>query len=219
MFTGVVEEIGLLDGITRQGEAMVLSIKASVIMDDIRIGDSIAVNGLCLTVVRIGNDGFSADVTPQSYRHSNLGLLKPGSRVNLERAMKANGRFGGHLVQGHVDMTGTVRRLSKEQNAVLIDILPDKPEMSAYIIPQGSITVDGVSLTIAQTDGEIFRVSVIPHTLGETGLSGIKPGSVVNIECDIIGKYVRALLGPQASVNSAGRQGITLDILALNGFA
>lgn len=219
MFTGLVEEIGILNGIARQGEAMVLTIKASAIMDDIRIGDSIAVNGVCLTATKIGGGVFSVDVTPQTYRHSNLGLLKPGSRINLERAMKAGGRFGGHLVQGHADMTGTVRRLSKEQNAVLIEIVPDKPDLSKFIIPQGSVTVDGVSLTIADTDGESFTVSVIPHTLQETGLSGLKPGSVVNIECDIIGKYVHALLGPAASGKGAERSGITLDMLASNGFA
>jgi riboflavin synthase len=219
MFTGLVEEIGSLDGVARQGEAMVLNIKASAIMDDVRIGDSIAVNGLCLTVTKVHGSGFSADVTPQSYRHSNLGLLKPGSRVNLERAMQAGGRFGGHMVQGHVDMTGTVRRVTNEQNAVWIDIVPDKPDLSVYIIPQGSITVDGVSLTIAETDGDSFRVSVIPHTFEATSLSGMKPGRVVNIECDIIGKYVHALLGSRAAAGSAGRQGITLDSLAANGFA
>ncbi|GIP25536.1 riboflavin synthase subunit alpha [Paenibacillus sp. J23TS9] len=218
MFTGLVEEIGILDGITRQGEALVLSIKASVIMDDIRIGDSIAVNGVCLTATRIGSSGFSVDVTPQTYRHSNLALLKPGSQINLERAMKANGRFGGHLVQGHVDMTGTVRRLSKERNAVLIDIAPDRTEMSAYIIPQGSVTVDGVSLTIAQVDGDSFRVSIIPHTIGETGLSGIRAGSVVNIECDIIGKYVHALLGQRGTESGSRSKGINLEMLAANGF-
>ncbi|MCJ8011136.1 riboflavin synthase [Paenibacillus sp. KQZ6P-2] len=220
MFTGLVEEIGILERIVRQGEAMVLSIKASAIMDDVRIGDSIAVNGVCLTATRIGDGGFSVDVTPQTYRHTNLALLKPGSYINLERAMKANGRFGGHLVQGHADMTGSVRRIIKEQNAVLIDIAPDRPEMSAYIIPQGSVTVDGVSLTVADTDGECFRVSIIPHTLSETGLAGLKAGSVVNIECDIIGKYVHALLKPRESGTAeSGTRGISLDMLTANGFA
>ncbi|GIO30817.1 MULTISPECIES: riboflavin synthase [Paenibacillus] len=219
MFTGLVEEVGILDGIARQGEAMVLTIKASAIMDDVKVGDSIAVNGVCLTATKIGDGAFSVDVTPQTYRHSNLGLMKPGNRINLERAMKANGRFGGHLVQGHADMTGTVRRLSKEQNAVLIDIAPNKPDLNKFIIPQGSVTVDGVSLTIARTDGESFTVSVIPHTLAETGLSGLKAGSIVNIECDIIGKYVHALLGQSASGAGRDRSGITLDMLASNGFA
>lgn len=218
MFTGLVEEIGILDSITRQGEAMVLGIKASTIMDDIRIGDSIAVNGVCLTATKVGADGFSVDVTPQTYRHSNLALLKAGSRLNLERAMKADGRFGGHLVQGHADMTGTVLRITKEQNAVLIDIMPDRPDMAKYIIPQGSVTVDGISLTVAEADAKSFRVSIIPHTLAETGLSGIRAGSVVNIECDIIGKYVHALLGSQTSRGAARPQGIRMETLAENGF-
>ncbi|MWV44786.1 riboflavin synthase [Paenibacillus sp. HJL G12] len=220
MFTGLVEEIGILDRISRQGEAMVLGIKASAIMEDIKIGDSIAVNGVCLTATQIKDDGFTVDVTPQTYRHSNLALLKPGNLLNLERAMKANGRFGGHLVQGHADMTGTVRMITKERNAVLIDIAPDKPDLSVYIIPQGSVTVDGVSLTVAGTDGECFRVSIIPHTLGDTGLSGLKAGSIVNIECDIIGKYVHALLGRKAPVSAdSSPKGISMDMLAANGFA
>ncbi len=219
MFTGLVEEIGILGRITRQGEAMVLGIKASKIMDDIGIGDSIAVNGVCLTATKIGKDEFSVDVTPQTYRHSNLALLKPGSRLNLERAMKANGRFGGHLVQGHADMTGTVRSVRKEQNAVIISIAPDRPDMAAYIIPQGSVTVDGVSLTVADTDGESFSISVIPHTLTETAFYGIEPGRVVNLECDIIGKYVHALLGRGEAFRGRQAKGISLDMLAENGFA
>lgn len=227
MFTGLVEEIGRMKSVSKQGEAMVLGIGASKIMDDIALGDSIAVNGVCLTVVGIGSSMFSVDVMPQTYKHSNLKNLSAGHPVNLERAMAAGGRFGGHIVQGHVDGTAAIVKLQRDHNAVVFYIKPDDSGLFKYIVSQGSITVDGISLTVAKVEGELFCVSIIPHTLAETALAYKKTGDTVNLECDIIGKYVEHLLrygsaagtaeGEQAP--AAGQGPLSLSFLADNGFA
>ncbi|MFE4710974.1 riboflavin synthase [Paenibacillus sp. NPDC056722] len=222
MFTGLIEEVGVLRGISTGGEMMVLNIGASVIMDDLKIGDSIAVNGVCLTATTLGDHYFTADVMPQTFRNSNLKELRIGSKVNLERAMAAGGRFGGHIVQGHVDGTGTFKSIKRDQNAVVFEIAADRKSLYKYIIPKGSITIDGISLTVVTTGTSSFTVSVIPHTLGETVLGHKRAGDSVNIECDVLGKYVDHLL----RYGSAGREeeaedissGISHDFLAANGF-
>ncbi|MFC3750704.1 riboflavin synthase [Paenibacillus sp. GCM10012306] len=222
MFTGLIEEVGVLRGLSTGGEMMVLNIGASVIMDDLKIGDSIAVNGVCLTATALGDHYFTADVMPQTFRNSNLKELRIGSKVNLERAMAAGGRFGGHIVQGHVDGTGTFKSIKRDQNAVVFEIAADRKSLYKYIIPKGSITIDGISLTVVTVGTSSFTVSVIPHTLGETVLGHKRAGDSVNIECDVLGKYVDHLL----HYRSAGREeeaedissGISHDFLAANGF-
>ena len=169
MFTGIVEETGRVTSVPAPGRAGRLAIKASRVLEGTRIGDSIAVNGVCLTATELLADGFAADVMPQTLSRSNLGALRAGSLVNLERAMAADGRFGGHIVSGHIDGTGTVRRVRRDQNAVRFTIGTPAGIM-ALIVAQGSIAVDGISLTVADLYDDAFEVSVIPHTAAETTL-------------------------------------------------
>nr|WP_313782371.1 riboflavin synthase [Paenibacillus larvae] len=190
MFTGIIEEIGTMRRIDRQGQALILTIGAKKILEDIHLGDSIAVNGVCLTVVAFQDQEFSVDVMPETFRSTNLAKLKTGSRVNLERAMQAGGRYGGHIVQGHVDGTAVVIGKDREENAVVYRFRPLTGRLTRYIIPKGSITIDGISLTVVDTKEGTFSVSIIPHTLAETILNDKGPGDTVNIECDIIGKYI-----------------------------
>lgn len=194
MFTGLVEEVGTMKSIGRKGEAMLLGISGTVVTEGLKLGDSIAVNGVCLTAVSFDKGHFTVDVMPQTYRHSNLKELRPGSPVNLERAMAANGRFGGHIVQGHVDGTGKITRIQRDQNAVIYEIEPLDESIFRYIIPQGSIAIDGISLTVTRVEHGRFGVSIIPHTLAETALVHKREGDTVNLECDCIGKYVEHLL-------------------------
>lgn len=171
MFTGLVEEIGEMRRIGRQGEAMLLSISANRIMDDLKLGDSVSVNGVCLTATAIDKGVFTVDVMPETYRNTNLKELQPGGKVNLERAMAAGGRFGGHIVQGHVDGIGVIRSVKADQNAVVYEISPANGDVFKYIIPKGSVTLDGISLTVVKTTDSSFTVSIIPHTLAETVLA------------------------------------------------
>jgi riboflavin synthase len=221
MFTGLVEEVGRLVRVVKRGESMELTIEAGHVLAGTKIGDSIAVSGVCLTVTSLGGSSFTADVTPQTYRHTALGDLKPGSPVNLERAMAADGRFGGHIVQGHADGTGVIVSREDEGNAVWFGFKPEDPGLMRYIVPRGSIAVDGISLTVARVDGGIFSVSIIPHTLAMTALRHKRPGDRVNLECDILGKYVEHLLG--FGQKSGGRAdisggGLTEALLRENGF-
>lgn len=220
MFTGLIEEIGKLRAIRRQGETLVLDIAASRILEDIKLGDSIAVNGVCLTVISFDGTSFAVDVTPQTYRHSNLSELKPGSPVNLERAMLAGGRFGGHIVQGHADGTGTIRDKTPEGNAIYFTVEPHDSRLLRTIVPQGSVALDGISLTVADVDRTrgSFTVSLIPHTLKETALQYKRAGDTVNIENDILGKYVEHLLGLREQAGAPPRQGLTAATLRENGF-
>ncbi|MNC44849.1 Riboflavin synthase [compost metagenome] len=220
MFTGLIEEVGVLRGVSSGGEMMVLNIGASLIMGDLKIGDSVSVNGVCLTATSIGEHSFTVDVMPQTYRNSNLKELRSGSKMNLERAMAAGGRFGGHIVQGHVDGTGEIRSVKRDQNAVVFEITPDKNSLFKYIIPKGSITIDGISLTVVNTTSSAFTVSIIPHTLGETVLAHKRPGDSINIECDVLGKYVDHLLHYRGagSEEEDSSSRISHDFLAANGF-
>lgn len=193
MFTGIIEEVGKVSKIHKQGEFAVLTITGKRIFDDMKLGDSIAVNGVCLTVTEFGSNHFSADVMSETLNRTSLGDLQPNSPVNLERAMAANGRFGGHIVSGHIDGIGEISEITPAHNSTWYRI-KTSPKLLRYIIEKGSITIDGISLTVVDVDQESFRVSIIPHTLAETNLGTKKIGSIVNLENDIIGKYVEQLL-------------------------
>ena len=219
MFTGIVEETGVLKAIRRGAHSAVLEIQASVVLEDIHLGDSIAVNGVCLTATSFTTAQFTADVMHETLNRSALAALRPGSRVNLERAMAANGRFGGHIVAGHVDGVGKVLRTWKDDNAVWYTIGAG-PEVLRYVVEKGSVTVDGISLTVAKVTDRDFSISAIPHTVAVTVLRDRKAGDPVNLETDIIGKYVEKLLTvPPAGQTEPGSQGgITKEFLTRYGF-
>lgn len=216
MFTGIVEEVGAIKNIKRGQHSAVLTIQAKTVLEETRIGDSIAVNGICLTVTRLFPDGFSADVMHETLNRSSLAGLAAGSVVNLERAMPANGRFGGHIVAGHVDGVGHVANIHRDDTAVWYTVHAG-PEILRYVVEKGSITIDGISLTVAALDSDSFQVSIIPHTGSETILLGKKAGDVVNLENDIIGKYVQRLLTNPAP-EEAPESKVTWEFLAENGF-
>ena len=215
MFTGIVEELGTIRSIRRGAASAVLSIGAEAVLSDLRIGDSVAVNGVCLTATGVDGSGFTADVMHETLNRSSLSALTPGSRVNLERAMAADGRFGGHIVSGHIDGTGTIAERRRDDNAVWYTVSAP-PALLRYIVEKGSIAIDGISLTVASVEADRFSVSVIPHTAAVTLLGAKGPGDVVNLETDIIGKYVERLLRPADT--PAARSGISLEFLAENGF-
>ena len=194
MFTGIVEEKGKIKHLSTAGTSGTIAIKAKKVLERTQIGDSIAVNGICLTVTSLQPDGFTADVMAETMRRSSLGTLKAGSSVNLERAMAADGRFGGHIVSGHIDGTGKVVSMIREENAIWVKISA-APEILHLIVEKGSICIDGISLTVAKITNTDFSVSVIPHTGEETTLLEKNPGDLVNLENDVIGKYVEKLLG------------------------
>ena len=217
MFTGIVEEVGTLKAIRKGAHSAVLEIQAKVVLEDIHLGDSIAVNGVCLTATSFSPSGFTADVMHETLNRSALSALRPGSRVNLERAMAANGRFGGHIVAGHVDGVGTVRRIEKDDNAIWYTIAAG-PEILRYVVEKGSITIDGISLTVARVDSDSFAISAIPHTVSVTVLADRKPGDQVNLETDIVGKYVEKLLQPPPPAEEERKSGITREFLTRYGF-
>lgn len=196
MFTGIVEEVGKVDSISRNGSSLVLGISCSFARE-LAIGESVAVNGTCLTVTQKNENIFCADATPETFRRTSLGELESGSAVNLERAMKADGRFGGHIVSGHIDGTGTFVSASKDENAVIVRVRVTSA-LGKYIIEKGSVCVDGISLTVAEikysASAAEFSVSVIPHTWENTALSRKSAGSILNIECDVVGKYIEHFL-------------------------
>ncbi|MDE7374568.1 MAG: riboflavin synthase [Odoribacter sp.] len=212
MFTGIIEEIGKIKAVRRGTRSIVLEVEAVKVLEGTRIGDSIATNGVCLTVTALGSGCFSADVMPETMSRSNLGLLKPGDRVNLERALCLNSRLGGHIVAGHVDGTGRIVGKEQDENAIWITVAAS-PEVLRYMIEKGSIAIDGVSLTVAYVGEEVFKVSVIPHTQEETVLVSKRPGELVNLENDMIAKYVEKLTG-----GSRKTQGLSLEFLQENGF-
>lgn len=217
MFTGIVEEVGRIARIQPGASSAVLHIRAETVLGDLKIGDSVAVNGVCLTVTSLQKDGFTADVMHETLRRSGLGGLRAGSPVNLERAMAANGRFGGHIVSGHVDGQGTVTRVERDDNAVWFTIAA-APSVLRYVVEKGSITIDGISLTVARVSGTDFAVSIIPHTAAATTLGQRRPGDKVNLENDIIGKYVEKLLAPAPAEEPSKGGAITKDFLARCGY-
>ena len=199
MFTGIVEELGTVKNIKKGANSAVFTIQAEEILDDLKTGDSVAVNGICLTVTACLENGFMADVMHETLNRSSLKGAKPGMHVNLERAMAAGGRFGGHIVSGHVDGTGTIREIRTDDNAVWYTISAG-PKLLRYIVEKGSITIDGISLTVAAAAADHFSVSTIPHTNAVTTLGERKVGDLVNLETDIIGKYVERLMRPELTI-------------------
>ena len=212
MFTGIVEEIGKIKAIRRGTHSIVLEVEATKVLEDTRIGDSIATNGVCLTVTAMGNGSFSADVMPETMLRSNLGQLQTNDLVNLERALALNSRLGGHLVAGHVDGTGRIIGKEQDDNAVWITVAASS-EVMRYIIEKGSVAIDGVSLTVAFVDDAVFKVSVIPHTQEETTLTTKRIGDMVNLENDMIAKYVEKLMG-----RGSKSGGLSMEFLQENGF-
>ena len=212
MFTGIIEEVGTVKEVCRNGNNSFIRIQAKKILSDVHLGDSIAVNGVCLTVTRYESSIFQADVMNETLSRSSLGSLQTGSSVNLERAMSANGRFGGHIVSGHIDGTGRIIDIKNDGIATWYTIGADTGIMR-YIVEKGSVAIDGISLTVAKVSDNNFSVSIIPHTAEQTILSTKKIGDVVNLENDIIGKYVEKLINPAKSDSV-----IDMAFLAERGF-
>lgn len=211
MFTGIVEEIGRIDSIRRGSQSAVLGIRCKKVLEGTKTGDSIAVNGVCLTVTAMSGQGYTADVMAETLARSSLGQLSKGSRVNLERAMAADGRFGGHMVAGHIDGTGTVKDIRKDETAVWYTIEAE-PHILKYVVEKGSVAIDGISLTVAGVTGKNLTVSVIPHTQGQTNLPDRRIGDSVNLECDIIGKYIEKLcMGQEDSTKVEYNIGSKMD--------
>lgn len=215
MFTGIVEEIGIVRHMLPDRASGEIKIRAVKVLEGTKTGDSIAVNGVCLTVTALSADGFTADVMPETLRRSNLGQLRSGDPVDLERAMAAGGRFGGHIVSGHIDGVGEIVEQRREDNAVWVRIRAPR-EILRLVVEKGSIAVDGISLTVVAVGADEFQVSVIPHTGRETVLLTKRPGELVNLENDVIGKYVERLLRPDSTPSKGS--GVTLEFLAKHGF-
>lgn len=220
MFTGIIEEIGEIAGVRRGQVSSRLAIRGSNIFSDLKLGDSVAVNGVCLTATSISGNIFEADVMAETLRRTNLGTFAKGTKVNLERAMAANGRFGGHIVSGHIDGTGRIASLVREENAVWVRI-DTSDKILRYVIEKGSIAIDGISLTVAEVGPGYFKVSVIPHTGEETTLLKKKAGDIVNLENDVVGKYIEHLMkfdsGSEKTEKKSGG-GISLSMLSEHGF-
>ena len=216
MFTGIIEEIGTVQSVKRSQSSLTLEIAGSVIFDDLKIGDSVAVNGVCLTATTIGSGRFTADVMPESVKMTTLLQLSTGSKVNLERAMAANGRFGGHVVAGHVDGQGTIIGKDHVGNSIVFRITTES-DILHYVIYKGSITVDGASLTVSKVGPSWFEISIIPHTIGNTILQYASIGTTVNLETDIFGRYIEHFM--KGSKEAPSKQGnVTMDTLLSNGF-
>ena len=215
MFTGIIEEIGTVKGVKRGNRSVVLEVQAKKVLEDLKVGDSIATNGVCLTVTSFTGSVFCADVMPETMQRSNLGELRAGDRVNLERALTLNGRLGGHIVTGHIDCPGKLAGRETDENAIWISVATSG-ELLRYIVDKGSITIDGISLTVVSVNDAGFTVSIIPHTQDETTLVKKKIGDTVNLENDVIAKYVEKLMRPAEPSEPKG--GMTLDFLLANGF-
>lgn len=215
MFTGIIEELGTVKKMKHASEQSVdMTIGSTKVLEDVHVGDSISVNGICLTVTHFSSNDFQVDVMPETIKSTSLNALTEGSKVNLERSMSANGRFGGHFVSGHVDGTGKITRKQKQENAIYYDIeIPE--ELTKYFLLKGSVAVDGISLTIFNVDQNTFTISLIPHTVSETILGAKKQGDIVNIECDMLAKHVQNLLNNQLG---SQKEGINQAFLKNNGF-
>ena len=217
MFTGLVEELGKVKTIARGVKSVRLTVAASKILADTKLGDSIAVNGTCLTVVDYGDALFTADVMPETVERTALAGLKPGDFVNLERTLRLGDRFGGHIVSGHIDGVGLISEMKKNDNAVIVRIEAGE-EVMRYIIRKGSIAIDGISLTVVAFGDNWFTVSLIPHTASSTTLGVKRSGDSVNLEVDVIGKYVEKLLGIEKQKPAFEEDSITMSFLQENGF-
>jgi riboflavin synthase len=218
VFTGIIENLGVIRRVVPQGEGRILQIGCDLDLSDTRIGDSIAVNGACLTAVHIEKHAFSVDMAPETVARTTFKTAVPGMRVNVERAMQLSSRVDGHLVSGHIDGTGVITRMEKKSNALIITIAAD-PHLAGQMIEKGSVAVDGISLTINQCSDTDFSVSIIPHTAKLTTIGFKQAGDPVNIETDMIGKYVRKFL-TQTTAGGPKKDGadISMALLARNGF-
>ena len=217
MFTGIIEETGVVLKTRFSGEWGELEIRASTVLNGTVKGDSIAVNGVCLTVTGLKKDSFTADVMAETFRKSNLGSLKSGDRVNLERAVAAGGRFGGHIVSGHIDGVGKTGGMVREGNAMWVTI-ESSPQILRGIVTKGSICIDGISLTVAAVDRDSFKVSIIPHTGRETTLLDRQVGETVNLETDIVGKYIQKFMTEPENNPESGNNTLTMEFLEEYGF-
>lgn len=218
MFTGIVEEIGTVKNIIKGSRSIKLAIAAQKVLENTNLGDSIAVNGVCLTVTALGKNGFTADVMPESMSKTNMGKLKPGDRVNLERALTLASRLGGHIVSGHIDGVGEIIDMEKDDNAVRVTLTASSKVMK-YIVSEGSVALDGVSLTVAHLGESDFTVSLIPHTAQVTTLLDKKVGDKLNVENDVVGKYVERLLNFSAKNETKEKKpSLSLSFLRENGF-
>ena len=215
MFTGLIEEIGEIKSIVKGAKSARITISAEMVLLGTKIGDSINTNGVCLTVTEFNKNSFSVDVMAETIRSSNLGKLKSGSKVNLERALRLSDRLGGHIVSGHIDGIGTIVDFYKEDNAIWVSV-ETTVDILKYIVHKGSITIDGISLTVAYVDENIFKVSIIPHTKDETTLLVKNIGDEVNIESDMLAKYVEKLLKYGEAPKE--KKPISMDFLLENGF-
>lgn len=218
MFTGIIEEIGKVQSIVKSAKSARISIKANKVLEDVKLGDSIATNGVCLTVTSFTKSDFTVDVMAETMRKSNLDLLSEGSPVNLERALRLGDRLGGHMVSGHVDGLGRIEGILKEENAIWVTIGTEL-SLLRYVIPKGSIAIDGISLTVAYVDDSCFKVSVIPHTKDETTLLGKQMGAKVNLECDMVGKYIEKLVLGKTTHTEYEQKSVDMDFLTKHGFA
>ena len=216
MFSGIIETIGAISSLRKDANGARITIEAPGVLDGVRLGDSIALNGVCVTVVAFDERKFDADLSVETLRRTNLGELEIGDRCNLERAMALGERLGGHLVSGHVDGVGEIRSRKNEGDSIWLTF--EAPvEVMRYVVYKGSIAVDGISLTVAACDNKTFSVSIIPHTSEQTTLTEKKDGAAVNLEADLIGKYVEKLLAPHAESRSQG--GVTMEKLREQGYA
>lgn len=214
MFTGLIEDIGKVVRLERTGSRARLVASCVLPLEEISIGDSVAVNGACLTVVEKGTGSISFDVSPETVIRTTLGGLRPGASVNLERALRLGDRLGGHLVSGHVDCIAVISGSREDSsNRIITFRIPEK--YSRYLIEKGSVTIDGISLTVNEIEGDVFSVNIIPHTAQQTTLHLKRKGDEVNIETDLIGKYIERLLG---TAKEKARNGVSMELLAKNGF-
>jgi len=214
VFTGIVEEVGKVKETFSSGNGHIFSLYADSVIRDTAIGDSIALDGVCLTVTDIQRSSFTADVSPETLNRTTLSEIRSGDIINLERALRLGDRLGGHLVTGHIDDKGTVKEIDKGNGLVFHIQVSDS--LARYIVHKGSVAVDGVSLTVASIQGRVFSMAIIPHTVNNTNFQNLKVGDTVNIECDMIGKYVEKMLVPYAQPGESGK-GMTMDFLADHG--
>jgi riboflavin synthase len=215
MFTGIIEETGRIRQISRGSKSVKLTVEASLVLEETKVGDSISTNGICLTVIEMENSSFTVDVMAETLRRSSLNNMTTGSRVNLERALRLSDRLGGHLLSGHVDGLGVIREITMEDIARVIRI-DTTPELLKYIVPKGSIAIDGISLTVVNVDEKSFSVSIIPHTATVTTLMEKQPGDAVNLETDMIARYVEKLL--KKSPAEYEKKDINMEFLHQHGF-
>ena len=209
MFTGIIEEIGTVESVQTNGGSARLKIAAKAVLCDAKLGDSVSVSGACLTVAEIFSDALGFFVMRETTEKTTLADLAAGAKVNLERAVRADARFGGHIVSGHIDGTGKIVKIERDGTGAAVFTIDAPPEILRYIIHKGSVALDGISLTCMYVDGRSFKVSLIPHTLSATTLGASNPGTLVNIECDMIGKYVEKLLLKPGELKPGGGEGVT----------